>query len=163
MGAGVVRVGFCLAQGTEPESAVRKACLWGAAALAGFAVVVASLPAARSWAGNPPHGPLGTAKGIFPGRVVWVHAPQATSWAGYTSAEHWFDTNHTDMSVVEQMMSQAVQSVGGGGSDAAAWAAIFSYFNRNHGKGDRGYQRRREGRHQNQPHHLQCALRHGHR
>jgi hypothetical protein len=116
-----------------------KACLWGVAALAGFAVVLVSQPTLRSWAGNPPHGPLGTAKGIFPGRVVWVHAPEATSWAGYTSAEHWFDPNHTDLAVVEVMVSQAVRAVGGGSSDAAAWDAIFRYFNRNHGKGDRGY------------------------
>ena len=37
-------------------------------------------------------------------------------------------------------MSKALQSVGGGGSDAAAWDAIFKYFNQNHGKGVRGYQ-----------------------
>ena len=59
---------------------------------------------------------------------------------GYTSAEHWFETNHTDLAVVEEMMSKAVRAVGGGASDAAAWDAIFKYFNRNHGKGERGYQ-----------------------
>ena len=117
-----------------------QACLWGAAALALAALVVTSLPTVRAWAGNPPHGVLGVARGIFPGRVVWVHAPEATSWAGYTSAEHWFETNHTDLAVVEEMMSRAVRSVGGGASDAAAWEAIFRYFNLNHGKGDRGYQ-----------------------
>jgi hypothetical protein len=117
-----------------------KACLWGAAALALAALVVTSLPTVRAWAGNPPHGVLGVAKGIFPGRVVWVHAPDATSWDGYTSPEHWFETNHTDLAVVEEMMSKAVRSVGGGDSDAAAWDAIFRYFNLNHGKGERGYQ-----------------------
>jgi hypothetical protein len=116
-----------------------KACLWGAGALAGGVLVVASLPVIRAWAGNPPHGPLGIAKGIFPGRVAWVYAPTATSWAGYTSAEPWFETNHTDLAVVEAMMSKAVQAVGGGGSDAAAWNAIFYYFNQNHGRGARGY------------------------
>ncbi len=91
-----------------------KACLWGAAAIGGCVLVLASLPAARSWAGNPPNAPVGQARGIFPGRVAWVYAPAAVNWAGYTSAEHWFDTNHTDISVVEQMMSKALQSVGGG-------------------------------------------------
>jgi hypothetical protein len=117
-----------------------KACLWGAAALALATLVVTSMPTVRAWAGNPPHGVLGVAKGIFPGRVVWVHAPEATSWAGYTSSEHWFETNRTDLAVVEEMMSKAVRSVGGGDSDAAAWNAIFKYFNLNHGKGERGYQ-----------------------
>ncbi len=117
-----------------------QACLWGAAALALAALVVTSLPTVRVWAGNPPHDVMGVAKGIFPGRVAWVHAPDATSWAGYISAEHWYETNHTDLAVVEEMMSKAVRSVGGGASDAAAWDAIFRYFNVNHGKGDRGYQ-----------------------
>ena len=116
-----------------------RACLWSAAALASCALIVASLPELRAWAANPPHGPLGVAKGIFPGRVAWVYAPTATSWAGYTSSEHWYETNHTDLAVVEAMMSKAVQAVGGGGSDAAAWNAIFWYFNQNHGRGSRGY------------------------
>jgi len=117
-----------------------KTCLWGAAALAGCVLVAASLPSARSWAGITPNAPVGQAKGIFPGRVAWVYAPQAVNWAGYDSPEHWYDTNHTDISTVEQMMSKALQSVGGGGSDAAAWDAIFKYFNSSHGKGARGYQ-----------------------
>ncbi len=119
---------------------VWRACLWGAAGLAGFGLVLSSLPRVRAWAGNPPHGVLGTAKGIFPGRVAWVYAPTATSWAGYTSTEHWYETNHTDLAVVEAMMSRAVQSIAGTNSDAAAWDAIFQYFNEGHGKGRRGYQ-----------------------
>lgn len=117
-----------------------KACLWGTGAAAGCALVVASLPTLRASAGNPPHGVYGVAKGIFPGRVAWVYGPTATSWAGYTSAEHWYETNHTDLAVVEDMVSKAVQAVGGGNSDAAAWDAIFRYFNQRHGRGDRGYQ-----------------------
>ena len=117
-----------------------KACIWGAAAVAGCALVVASLPTVRALAGNPPHGIYGVAKGIFPGRVAWVYGPEATTWAGYSSPEHWFETNHTDLAVVEAMMSKAVQAVGGGNSDAAAWDAIFRYFNQKHGRGQRGYQ-----------------------
>lgn len=117
-----------------------KVCLWGMAALAGAAVVVATLPTFRVWAENPPHGIYGVAKGIYPGRVAWVYGPAATSWAGYTSTEHWYETNHTDLAVVEEMMSKAVRSVGGGNSDAAAWDSIFKYFNQQHGQGARGYQ-----------------------
>src|SRR5512143_3112266 len=122
------------------DTRVWQACLWCAAALALGVFVVTSLPTVRSWAANPPHGVLGTAKGIFPGRVVWVHAQDATSWDGYTSSEHWYETNHTDLAVVEEMMRKAIRSVGGGASDAVAWDAIFRYFNSNHGRGDRGYQ-----------------------
>src|SRR5439155_3120760 len=117
-----------------------RALLWGSAAVACGALVVGSIPSLRALAGNPPHAPLGVAKGIFPGRVAWVHAPEATSWAGVNSVEPWWHTNHTDLAVVEAMMSKAIQSVGGGSSDAAAWDAIFKYFNQNHGKGARGYQ-----------------------
>jgi hypothetical protein len=115
--------------------------LWTAAAVIGTGLAIAYFPAVRAIAGpNPPHGPLGIAKGIFPGRVAWVYAPQATSWAGFTSPEPWWQTNHTDLAVVQEMLSKAVCAVGGGGSDAAAWDAIFRYFNQNHGKGARGYQ-----------------------
>lgn len=117
-----------------------KACLWGAAALACGALVVVSLPTLRSLAGNPPHGTLGVAKGIFPGRVAWVHAPGATSWDGYQSPEHWYESNHSDLATIEVMLSKAIQSVAGTNSDAAAWDAIFNYYNQNHGKGSRGYQ-----------------------
>src|ERR1035441_7029605 len=130
---------FAWRKARQRELRFWKACLWGAAAMAGCALVVASLPTLRALAGNPPHGIYGVAKGIFPGRVAWVYGPEATSWAGYSSAEHWFETNHTDLAVVEAMMSKAVQAVGGGNSDAAAWDAIFRYFNQGHGRGQRGY------------------------
>jgi hypothetical protein len=130
---------FAWSKARDRKARLWSSCLWGAAAIAGCALLVASLPTLRSWAGNPPHGPLGTAKGIFPGRVAWVYAPQAVNWAGYSSSEHWFETNHTDISVVEEMMSQVLQSVGSGGSDQAAWQSIFTYFNRNHKRGVRGY------------------------
>jgi Domain of unknown function (DUF362) len=118
-----------------------KVCLWGTAAAVAGVVVVANLPGPRvSASPNPSHGPLGEAKGIFPGRVAWVYAPEATSWSGESSSEHWWQTNHTDLGVVEEMMSKAIRSVGGGNSDAEAWSAIFNYFNQQHGRGQRGYQ-----------------------
>lgn len=126
-----------------------KACLWGSAALAAAVLVVTSMPVLRTLAANPVHGPVGVGKGVFPGRVVWVHAPDSTysgetnadgtSWAGYTSAEHWYETNHTDLATVEEMLSQAIQSLAGTKSDAEAWNSIFTYFNNNHGKGKVGY------------------------
>ena len=70
---------FAWRKARQRELGLWKACLWGAAALAGCALVVASLPTLRALAGNPPHGIYGVAKGIFPGRVAWVHGPKATS------------------------------------------------------------------------------------
>jgi hypothetical protein len=87
-----------------------------------------------------PHGPIGEAKGIHPGRVVWVHDPDATDWAGFNSPEHWWESGRTDLAVVEKMFSQAVRGVAGRDNDAAAWDAIFRYFNISRGNGDVGYQ-----------------------
>ena len=87
-----------------------------------------------------PHGPMGEAKGIHPGRVVWVHDPDATDWAGFSSKEHWWQDKRTDLAVVEKMLSQAVRGVAGCNDDATAWDAIFRYFNAGRGNGDVGYQ-----------------------
>ena len=86
------------------------------------------------------HDPIGAAKGIHPGRVVWVWNPGATDWDGYSSPEHWYEDDHTDPLIVERMVSQAIRGVASRDTDEAAWDAIFRYFNVNHGRGDRGYQ-----------------------
>jgi len=111
------------------------------AAVLAALVAVVSLPEPPLHAGpTEPHGPLGVAKGIHPGRVVWVHAPDATDWAGYNSPEPWWRTNHTDLAVVEEMMSQVIRGVAGETSDRAAWEAIFQHFNEARGNGRRTYQ-----------------------
>ena len=69
--------------------------------------------------------PIGVAKGVQPGRVVWIHDPNATDWDGYSSPEHWYDDNHTNQAVVDRMVSRAIRGLAGEGSDAAAWDAIF--------------------------------------
>ncbi len=85
------------------------------------------------------NAPLGVAQGVHPGRVVWIHDPNATDWDGYSSPEHWYDGNHTDQAVVDRMISRAIRGLAGESSDAAAWDAIFRNFNRSRGKGDVGY------------------------
>ena len=118
------------------------ACACTAALMVCGAVALRSLPESASHAGNPPHGPIGVAKGIHPGRVAWVHAPDATAWAGWNSlpTDPWWGSNHTDLAVVEDMMSRGVRDVAGEATDSAAWAAIFTDFNTTHGRGQRGYQ-----------------------
>jgi hypothetical protein len=86
-----------------------------------------------------PNAPIGIAKGVLPGRVVWIHDPNATDWAGYYSPERWYDSSHTDQAVVDKMVSRAVRGLADESTDAAAWDAMFRYFNRNRGKGDVGY------------------------
>jgi len=84
------------------------------------------------------NAPIGVAKGINPGRVVWVHDPDATDWAGPGDG-HWWQSNHTDTDAVERMLSRAVTELAGEKNSAAAWDKIFRYFNKTHGKGDVGY------------------------
>ena len=101
--------------------------------------------------GEKRNAPIGTAKGIHPGRVVWVYDPDATDWDYHPSKKwwlekeneeigHWWQDGRTDQTVVDSMISGAVQSVAGKQSDAAAWEAIFHYFNQTKGKGAVGYQ-----------------------
>ncbi len=102
---------------------------------------IAYWPAIRVYAGpNPEHGPIGIGRGIHPGRVVWVHAPEATDWGGLTDPEPWYGDRHTDLSVVEEMMSQAVRGVTGEATDEGAWQALFRHFNERRQKGVRGYE-----------------------
>jgi hypothetical protein len=86
------------------------------------------------------NAPIGVAKGIHPGRVVWVHDPDATDWAGPGDG-HWWQSSHTDQAVVDQMMSRAIRSLSGEQTDAAAWNKLFEYFNEVHGRGEAGYQK----------------------
>jgi len=83
--------------------------------------------------------PIGVAQGVHPGRVVWVHDPNATDWDGYYSPEHWYDDNHTNQAVVDKMVSRAIRGLAGESLDAVAWDSIFRHFNRTRGKGDIGY------------------------
>lgn len=85
-----------------------------------------------------PNAPIGVAKGIHPGRVVWAHDPEATDWEGPGDG-HWWEPSHTNQPAVDRMLSRAIRSLAGEATDAAAWDRLFHYFNQTHGKGDVGY------------------------
>jgi len=124
------------------ESRLAWACVCLAVATVMALVSLAHLPERLAEASEPwgPHDPIGQAKGIHPGRVVWVHDPQATDWDGYDSSKHWWQDECTDLAVVEKMVSQAVRGIAGETDDAIAWDAIFRHFNAEQGRDDAGYQ-----------------------
>jgi len=85
-----------------------------------------------------PNEPMGVARGIEPGRVAWVHDPLASRWDGQSG--YWWQEENTDAVRVATMVSQALRTLTGGESDAAAWDALFRSFNERRGLGARGYQ-----------------------
>jgi hypothetical protein len=84
-----------------------------------------AFPAGAAYTAHPANQPIGTARGLKPGRVMWVHDPNVTDWAGPGNG-HWWD--HISTSVSNQMMSNALKSYSDTSSDSAAWSAIFANF-----------------------------------
>ncbi len=83
------------------------------------------------------NAPIGVAKGIHPGRVVWVHDPEVSNWDG--SSTYWWDPNYTDQTVANNMMFRAIRGVAGTPDIDEAWDMIFRHFNQEKGRGDVGY------------------------
>ncbi len=92
---------------------------------------------------QPANEPIGTAQGICPGRVVWVHDANATNencTNTYTPVEDgWFLPKNNNQAVIDKMVSQMLRSLTGENSDEAAWDALFKYFNQTKGRGNAGY------------------------
>jgi len=104
--------------------------IWLAQSVTTENVVLADDPIANA--------PIGIARGIHPGRVVWVHDPDATDWDGPGDG-HWWQSSHTNQAVVDQMMTRAIQALTGEANSADAWDSLFRHFNKTHSKGNVGY------------------------
>ena len=72
--------------------------------------------------------PIGIAKGINPGRVVWAYDPNATSWDGRKG--HWWDDSNTNQSAVDKMVSGSIRNLCSQQTDEEAWDALFKHFNK---------------------------------
>jgi hypothetical protein len=85
--------------------------------------------------------PIGIAKGIFPGRVVWAHNPKAVNQNCVVDkpGHGWVERENMNQEAVDKMLSAALDSLTGETSDSSAWAAIFRYYNTTHGKGHVDY------------------------
>jgi hypothetical protein len=104
------------------------------------------LPAVEARAEDPepafvpvdgPNTPIGTGRGIFPGRVVWKHDPEATSWDG--TSDFWWSEENTDQERVRAMLSESLRWLTEADTDALAWERLFSHYNQTHGRGEGGY------------------------
>ncbi len=85
-----------------------------------------------------PNQPVGVAKGIFPGRVVWVHDPAVASWDGTTIS--WWDENFTSQSETDKMLKESLTTLTGEKTEKQAWIDLFKYFNDRHDRKGQQYQ-----------------------
>jgi hypothetical protein len=89
-----------------------------------------------------PNTPIGSARGIFPGRVVWARNPNATNEnCGNSSfGDAFYLPKNTNMDIVNGMVQSSILNLTGKSSIRDAWDALFLYFNVKKGKGAVGYQ-----------------------
>ena len=82
------------------------------------------------------NAPIGVARGINPGRVVWSWEPDATNENCTNEfGDAWDLPKNTDINVVDAMCSNAINSLVGATNTNEAWDTIFRYFNAAHNKG----------------------------
>ncbi len=96
-----------------------------------------------------PNKPIGTAQGIFPGRVVWMWNANATNESCTNTSNNngvidtgddaWFMAHNNNIAVIDSMIHKSLLLVSGAETVATAWDLIFRYFNENHGLGNNGY------------------------
>lgn len=84
----------------------------------------------------PYHEPFGKGIGVNPGRVSWVHDKKSVSWDGNG---YWWNTNNFNEEVILAMINDSITSLSGEQSASIGWNALFTYFNKEHDKGNVGY------------------------
>ena len=89
-----------------------------------------------------PNSPFGVPQGIMPGRVVWNWNPDATNencTNDLSKNDGYFLAKNNNQEVIDQMLAGSIQALSDKKGQKEAWDAIFRYFNRQKGRGDRGY------------------------
>jgi Domain of unknown function (DUF362) len=97
-------------------------------------VFISNRPRAVAASAN---APIGTAKGIYPGRVTWVYNPNAAMWRG--TGNYW-SANVNPQAEYNRAFTAGIESLSGGADDSTSWDKMFKYFNANHGRTGTGYQ-----------------------
>jgi hypothetical protein len=81
--------------------------------------------------------PIGVERGIFPGRVVWVHNPDVAKWDGTNG--NWWDDANTSQTETDKMVPAAITLLTGEKNQSKAWDVLFRYFNKSKKNKDEGY------------------------
>jgi hypothetical protein len=84
-----------------------------------------------------PNIPLGIAKGMFPGRVVWGHNPEIASWDGKTG--FWWEDRFNNQSETDTLLSQTLFSLTNTRNEHESWDALFRFYNKTQKNTDVGY------------------------
>lgn len=71
--------------------------------------------------------PVGTGRGIFPGRVAWIFNPDVAKYNGSTG--NFWDDSNTIQSETDEMVSEAIKKLTGITDESEAWNALFVNFN----------------------------------
>lgn len=82
--------------------------------------------------------PIGTGRGIFPGRVVWMHDPGAVD-ADDSGLPFHAQQHRLVQGVVTDMVSSGVTLLTDCGEAADAWRELFRYVKSRSGRPDEGY------------------------
>lgn len=126
----------------SPPSVSRRTFVAGAAAgcLLLRSRSLATSPGAEALgARRAPLAPIGEAKGVHPGRVVWVHDSRVLDWAGPAEGA-WYEGGHLRQDRVDAMMAHAVRRLTGETTVREAWRRLFVHHNAAQGRGPADYQ-----------------------
>ena len=89
-----------------------------------------------------PNAPFGVAQGIVPGRVVWAWDPNATNencTNDVAKDDGYYLAKNNNQQVIDKMVAEGIRNVADKKDQKKAWDDIFRYFNKQKGRGDRGY------------------------
>ncbi len=81
--------------------------------------------------------PVGTGKGIYPGRVAWVYNLNAAKWTG--TGNYWA-ANVNPQVEYNRSFTSGINTLSGGVNDTDSWDKLFKWFNYNHDRPGTGYQ-----------------------
>ena len=70
-----------------------------------------------------PNQPIGTARGINPGRVAWSYDLSACNWDG--TSKFWWSPEFNDQTKITKIMNNVICSVAGQPAISNAWDALF--------------------------------------
>jgi hypothetical protein len=74
-----------------------------------------------------PNQPVGTARGIFPGRVAWSYDLSACNWDG--TSKYWWSGEFNDQTKTTKILNNVICSVAGQTAVSNAWDVLFRYKN----------------------------------